>query len=508
MDILKVPIQAKNIIKNPPKEQLRALVEPVQKKTCYGSISFISKVRSRSAKNTYIIDNGCLGVDQQAITLKEANKIAEKVHEYLENKELISIDRQLGRNSNFNINCRLIITKEYAHIPLMWYNLLFEPAPGDFKPELTSIHIPEWPERIILVYPEAGITYILGSDYFGETKKSFLRMALFKWKKGGGIGFHAGSKVLRVLSPKGALEEVGFIIFGLSGTGKTTLTIHDHGMQGEERVIIRQDDMVMMDDSGRCYGTENGFYIKTEGLDQSQKVLYEAAISPNTILENVKVLDDGKVLFDNKELTSNGRGLILRHEVAGTDERIDLDKAHKIIFITRRDDIIPTVAKLNAEQAAAYFMLGESIETSAGDPTKAGQSKREVGTNPFIIGKEPDEGNKLLEILRNNPDMECFLLNTGSVGIGGNKPGVKIPIEVTTILMKHLAKGTIKWTPDPDWGYHVPLEVPEIDISKFNPVDYFTAEEYRERISKLRSERACWLSKYHGLKKEIIQAIL
>jgi len=264
----------------------------------------------------------------------------------------------------------------------------------------------------------------------------------------------------------------------------------------------------MMDDSGQCYGTENGFYIKTEGLDQSQRVLYEAVISPNTILENVKVLDDGTVLFGNSELTSNGRGVILRHEVAGTDDRIDLDKAHKIIFITRRDDIIPTVAKLNVEQAAAYFMLGESIETSAGDPTKAGQSKREVGTNPFIIGREPDEGNKLLEILKNNPDMECFLLNTGSIGTGGNKPGVKISIEVTTTIMKHLAKGTVKWTLDPDWGYQVPLEVPEIDISKYNPVKYFTTEEYQERISKLRSERVCWLSKYSGLKDEIIQAIL
>ena len=136
------------------------------------------------------------------------------------------------------------------------------------------------------------------------------------------------------------------------------------------------------------------------GFDQSQRVLYDAATSPNAILENIKVLDDGTVLFDNTELTSNGRGVILRTDVTGTDDRIDLDKADKIIFITRRDDIIPPVAKLNAEQAAAYFMLGESIETSAGDPTRACESKREVGTNPFMIGRESDEGNRLLHILR------------------------------------------------------------------------------------------------------------
>jgi phosphoenolpyruvate carboxykinase (ATP) len=237
-------------------------------------------------------------------------------------------------------------------------------------------------------------------------------------------------------------------------------------------------------------------------------VLYDAATSPNAILENVKVLDDGTVLFGDSELTSNGRGVILRSDVAGTDERIDLDKAHRIIFITRRDDIIPPVARLNAEQAAAYFMLGESIETSAGDPSRAGQSKREVGTNPFIIGREAEEGNKLLEILKRNPDMECYLLNTGSVGAGGEKEGKKISIKVSTGIMKHLAKGTIKWGYDPDWGYQVPLEVPEMDIAEYNPVSYFNSDDYQERVAKLRRERVRWLAKYRGLKEEILQTIL
>lgn len=333
-------------------------------------------------------------------------------------------------------------------------------------------------------------------------------MAMYVWKKKGGIGFHAGSKVLRVRTAKHALENIGFIMVGLSGTGKTTLTIHDHGLKGEEGVIIRQDDVVMMNDNGYCYGTENGFYIKTEGLDQSQKVLYDAATSPSAILENVKVLDNGTVLFDNAELTTNGRGVILRREVAGTDDSIDLEKAHRIIFITRRDDIIPPVARLNAEQAAACFMLGESVETSAGDPARAGQSKREVGTNPFIIGQEAEEGNRLLEILQKNPDMECYLLNTGSVGAGGASPGKKISIQVSAGIMKHLAKGTIKWTYDPNWGYEVPVEVPEISISDYNPASYFTPAEYQERVSRLRRERIRWLAKYRGLKEEIIKAIL
>ncbi len=501
------PVYAAKIYDNPSVGQLREMASKDEKTTCYGSASYITKVRSRSAKNTYIVDNGCLGVDQKGISRADADEIAKKVHEYLKNAEVIKVDRQLGQHANFKLNCRLYVTKDYARLPFMWSNLLFKPDAKVDEPDLTSIYVPEWPERIIFVYPDSGLTYILGTDYFGETKKSFLRMALYVWKKRGGLGFHSGSKVLRVRTAKGTLEDIGFIIFGLSGTGKTSLTIHDHGLQGEERVIIRQDDMVMMDRTGRCYGTENGFYIKTEGLDESQKVLYEAATSPNATLENVKVLEDGTIHFDNFELTTNGRGVILRREVTGTDDSVDLDKAHRVLFITRRDDIIPPVAKLNAEQAVAYFMLGESIETSAGDPTKAGQSKREVGTNPFIIGKEVEEGHRLLEILKMHPDIECYLLNTGSVGKGGNKPGKKISIKVSTSIMKHLAKGTIKWTADPDWGYLVPSEIPGIDMSEYNPVNYFSKEDYQERISKLRRERINWLSKYPGLKEEIIRTI-
>ncbi len=502
------PVQALRLIANPPVNELREMARFEEKTTRYGSASYVTRVRSRSAKNTFILDGDYLGVDQRGIPLAKEKEIASKVHEYLKTREVIRLDRRMGKHQCFSLNCRLYVTKEFARLPYMWHNMLFEPDPAKAEPDLVSIHVPEWPERLIFVHPEAGITYILGTDYFGEDKKSFLRMALYYWKKRGGIGFHAGSKVLRVRTAEGILKDVGFIMFGLSGTGKTTLTIHDHGLQGEERVIIRQDDMVMMNDKGYCCGTENGFYIKTEGLDHSQRVLYDAATSPNAVLENVKVLDDGTVLFDNTELTSNGRGVILRNEVAGTDDRIDLDKADKIIFITRRDDIIPPVAKLNAEQAAAYFMLGESIETSAGDPTRAGESKREVGTNPFMIGRESDEGNRLLHILRKNPDIECYLLNTGSVGKGGSKPGKKISINVSTGIMKHIAKGTIKWATDPDWSYQVPLEIPEIDLTEYNPATYFTESEYQKRVARLRQERICWLKKYPGLNEEIIRTIL
>ncbi|MDD4334230.1 MAG: phosphoenolpyruvate carboxykinase (ATP), partial [Desulfotomaculaceae bacterium] len=110
-------------------------------------------------------------------------------------------------------------------------------------------------------------------------------------------------------------------------------------------------------------------------------------------------------------------------------------------------------------------------------------------------------------ILRENPDIECYLLNTGSIGKGGKKLGEKISIKISTDLMKHIAKGNIRWAIDPDWHYQVPVEMPEIDITGYNPINYFDETDYQNRVAKLRAERLCWLNKYKGLKKEIVDAI-
>ncbi|SHK70887.1 phosphoenolpyruvate carboxykinase (ATP) [Desulforamulus aeronauticus DSM 10349] len=503
VETLKRTVDARRIIDNPSLEELRKMASAKERTTKFGSASYLSQMRNRSAKATFLVtcEGFPLGVDQQGMAPEKALALATQVHEFLQDKDVIRMDRQLCLHPSCSFHCRLYITKDFASIPFQWKNMTFELPNKEQEPDFVSIYVPEWPKRIIFCHPQEKITYILGPDYFGECKKSFLRKAMYAIKERGGLGFHAGSKVLRIVNKEGNLREVGFIMFGLSGTGKTTLTMHDHELMEPERVMIRQDDVVLMNQQGYCFGTENGFYIKTEGLDESQRVLYQAAVSPQAIFENVMVQEDGTIDFNNVELTSNGRGVILRGEVLGTDNKIDLEKADKIIFITRRNDIIPPVARLTPEQAAAYFMLGESIETSAGDPTKAGQSKREVGTNPFIMGPEAEEGNRLLEILRTNPDIECYILNTGAVG------GKKITIQLSTEIMKAIAKGNIRWERDDDWGYEVAAEIPGLAMSQYQPRKYYDTQTYDELVAKLRQERREWLNKYPGLKDEILLAV-
>lgn len=500
-------IRAKRILKDLSREELRELARSGEKTSEYGSPVYSTRVKNRSAKNTYVVASGApIGVMQQAIDRDRADEAIRQVQDVLAGMELIQVDRRMGMSPEVPIHCRLFVPKEYARIAYMWHSMLF-PSDSKHEPDFISVYVPDWKERLIFLDVDQGYTYILGTDYPGEAKKSMLRQAMYWIKRRGGLGLHAGSKVLRVVGQNGELSDVGFLLFGLSGTGKTTLTLHDHGLKEPERAIIKQDDVVLMAADGRAFGTEDGFYIKTEGLEPSQTVLWGAATHPTAVYENIKLDENGKVDFLDTSLTSNGRGVVLRKFIRGTGEGIDLDKANKIVFITRRNDVVPVCARLTDEQAAAYFMLGESIETSAGDPTKAGQAKREVGTNPFIVGPEAQEGNRLLQILRENPDMQAYILNTGSIGARDGSPGEKVTINVSTEIMKQIAKEGIEWERDPDWGYETPKAVPGLDLAKYDPRTYYTPEKYQELVDNLRVERRAWLERFPGLDPAIPRAI-
>jgi len=278
---------------------------------------------------------------------------------------------------------------------------------------------------------------------------------------------------------------------------------HSHWFNYPEHVIIRQDDVVILEPTRKCYGTEDSYYIKTDALEpDSQPLLYAAAISPRAILENVTVLPYGnKVDFFDESLTSNGRAMVKRSDVAFTDDKIDIEGVDNVIFITRRYDIVPPIAKLPPEWAAVAFMLGESVETSAGDPELAGQSKRVVGTNPFIIGSEAEEGNIFYDIIKKNPGINCYILNTGR--IGGERGGTKISIKDSVTIIEMIARDKIKWKKDDYWGYEIPYDIPNIDLDRFYTQNYYENSMFNEIQDNLRSERREWLNQFETLNPKI-----
>jgi len=521
-------------VSHPSPTELRRTAERYGARTVYGNYNFVSTVKNRSAWLT--VNIGSRKVVQrkqnqrQKEILRDAAKTVEQIHEYLKKAPIVSVQRIMGDNAYFNPDCTLYVSvhkKEMIRLAYMVGQTLFpfrEDAPG---PEFFLLYIPEWQEkdRQVLVFPEIGVTYILGSDYYGEAKKGFLRMAMWAAKKEGMLGIHAGAKIVKAKDETGKIKRYSMVLFGLSATGKTTHACHNHGLledgEGQE---IAQDDVVFIRPDGSAVGSERGFYLKTGYLDPKvQPIIFRAAISHNTIFENVMVDYLGDVQFDDITLTENGRAIIQRDDLgADKSEGVNLPPLDEldgmiIIFITRRNTVVPITSKLTLEQGAATFMLGESVETSAGDPRRTGESVREVGTNPFIIGDEAYEGNWFYEFLKKHTDkVQCYLLNTGGVGEvmekveGCNKivrKVVRVEIPEMAAIIRGIVRNSIEWKQDPYFDTMVPKKVNGVQLTKFELSKYYSQEQIDAYVNKLKMERVEWLRRFENLNSDIVKSM-
>jgi phosphoenolpyruvate carboxykinase (ATP) len=534
LETVKNLYDAENVARPSPLE-LRRTAEQYGVRTVYGNYNFVSTVKNRSAWLTVYI--GSPKVLQRELNQKQreilrgAPKTVELVHRYLKRTPIVCVERTMGDNPYFNPRCTLYVSvhrKEMIRLAYMVGQTLFPLREGAPGPEFYLLYIPEWQEkdRQILVFPEIGVTYVLGSDYYGEAKKGFLRMAMWAAKQEEMLGVHAGAKIVKAKDTKtGKIKRYGMLLFGLSATGKTTHACHNHGLleDGEGQEIV-QDDVVFIRSNGSALGSERGFYLKTGYLDPKvQPIIYRAAISHNTIFENVMVDYLGNVHFDDITLTENGRAIIQRDDLgADKSEGVNLPPLDEldgmiIIFITRRNTVVPIASKLTIEQAAAAFMLGESVETSAGDPRRAGESVREVGTNPFIVGDEAYEGNWFYDFLRrHNGKVECYLLNTGGVGEiieegdGGNKilrqSALRVEITEMASIIRGIVRNSVEWSRDPNFGTLIPRNVNGVQMTKFDLSNFYSSEKINAYVSKLKAERHEWLKKFKNLNPAIRNA--
>ncbi len=523
-------------VKHCSESEMKEAAEKYGTRTKWDNYNFVSTVKNRSAGLTVYVGSPKVALEKlnprQKEILKNLPKTMAEVMEYIKKAPFVCTERTMGENPFFNPYCTLFVSthrKEMVRLAHMINQTLFEPDKDAKGPKEYVVYIPEWQEkdRQILVFPEAGVTFVLGSDYYGEAKKGFLRMAMWYAKQEGMLGLHAGAKIIKAQDAKTKkIKRYSMMIFGLTATGKTTHSCHNHGLNlPGEGIEIAQDDVVFLRKELSALGTERGFYLKTEGINpEIQPLIYNAVTTPRAVFENVVVDYQGEVYFGDETLTGNGRGIMQRDDFGEYKAKsVDLppfDELDGVImaFITRRHTVAPIAAKLTLEQAAAIFMLGESIETSGSDPKRAGESVREVGTNPFIVGDYAEEGNRFYEYIKKNPEKtQCYLLNTGGVGeiiekdAEGNriiKQKVKrVEINEMAGIIRGIVRGTIKWKKDPFFGMLVPEDVEGVDMAKYDPRKFYPPQEIDRMVSELKKEREAWLNKFPGLKKEIVNAL-
>jgi len=504
---------AKSVRANPSADELKQLAAkmPNARQTRYDNLNVQTEVLARSSASTFLVLDDPDTSSAKAIGRDEGERIAQLQDEYIAQRDMVVVDGYIGDDPDFRTPTRLYIEEANANIAGMQKQLYFDVSGDDgFEPELTVIYTPGlqvegYPDdRVIAVDLDRGVTRVCNSDYFGESKKGALRM----WNKlvyeRGGLPLHAGCKVI----PTDRGDRVGLIV-GLSGTGKTTTTF-----TRQNSSLPVQDDFVAMMPGGKVYATEAGCFAKTFALSAEDEPTIHAAVTrPEAYLENVSQDDSGELDFFDTSYTQNGRATFSFSSIEAGDAR-ELESADFLLILNRNENIIPAVAKLNATQAAAYFMLGETQGTSAGGADEAGKFLRVPGTNPFFPDDHDLQGNRFLELMGEH-ELEVFLMNTGRVGgPEGDERSEKVRIPHSSAIVKAVAEGTIEWQEDPDFGYLVAASVPgidDVDAGVLRPRELYgrqgRGDDYSGIVARLKSERTEFLKKFPALSDEIIAAV-
>ena len=505
-------VTPKNTIFRPAAETFRELnaAMPNARKTMFDNFNVQTKVDSRSKKSTFVIDDDATRHSDQCISREEGDRIARLQDDFISDAEMIVIDGYIGNDPAFRTPARLYMEKAHANVAAM-QKLLYYPLDGDessdWTPELQVLYTPSvkadgYPDdRIISVDLEAGVTRVLNSDYFGESKKGGLRMWNDRVHRKGGLALHAGLKVI----PVGDTTKVGLIV-GLSGTGKTTTTFTRQNGSGPV-----QDDFVALMPDGKIHATENGCFAKTFALsEQDEPTIHRAVCRSESYLENVAQDGAGKIDFFDESYTQNGRAVIRMQDIDGAIDAREVGRADFLLILNRNENIIPGVCRLSATQAAAYFMLGETQGTSAGGKDEAGRFLRVPGTNPFFPLLHSMQGNRFLELMHAHP-MQVYLMNTGRVGgPDADDRSAKVRIPHSSAIVKGIAEDSIDWEIDPDFGYEVATMVPGIDASDIGILqprrlyrEQARQAEYEKYVERIRAERREYLEKFPGLREEV-----
>ena len=496
------------MLADPGPADLRSLTEaqPTSHLTEFGNLDVITEVTARSKLSTFIVADDASRHTDPTITREAFQTLAERQEAHLADKDVVVVDGYIGDHPDARMRARLIIEKEFANIAAK-QQILYFPADDDEEPELRVIYTPSleapgYPDdRVIAVDLDAGVTRVLNADYFGESKMGGLRMWDAAMYRRGGLALHSGLKVL----DENGRRRVGLVV-GLSGTGKTTTTFSQTG--GGHPV---QDDFVALFPEGRVYGTENGTFAKVYGLTpESEPAVWHGATQPGSYLENVAIDAAGRVDFHDKSHTENSRAVIPGDDIPGFLAPANVDTADFMLLLNRNNTIIPAVARLTPDQAAAYFMLGETQGTSAGGKAEAGKFLRVPGTNPFFAYRHEWQANRLREIL-DTCDLAVYVLNTGRVG-GGDNGGLKITPAMSATIVAAIASKAIEWERDPDFGYEVASAVPGIDDTEvLRPRTLYErqgrASEYEALVEALHADRAAHMAKYPDLRSEIADQV-
>ena len=384
--------------------------------------------------------------------------------EFSENKDLFVQDLYGGADLEYRLPTR--IYTEYAWHSLFIQNLLItvkEEEKNKFDPEFVIIDMPSFKanparhgsrsETIIAVNFDKKLVLIAGTSYAGEIKKSVFTMLNFLLPPKNVMPMHCSINV--------GSDDDSAIFFGLSGTGKTTLSADPN------RTLIGDDEHGWSENG--VFNFEGGCYAKMIRLSkEAEPEIYETTKKTGTILENV-VMDEetGELDLDDDTLAENTRGAYPLSFIPNSSETGRGPIPKNIILLTcDAFGVLPPIARLSASQTMYHFLSGYTAKVAG---TEKGVNEPEATFSacfgaPFMP-RHPSEYGNLLKDLIHKYNVNCWLVNTGWSG-GPVGEGNRMPIKDTRALLTAALDGTLNEAEmriDNFFGFEVPLSVKNVN---------------------------------------------
>ncbi len=405
---------------------------------------------------------------------------------HAEGIELFAQDLYGGADAANRLPVR--VYTEYAWHSLFIRNLLLRPERSElaaFAPEMTIVDLPSFTadparhgcrsETVIAVDLTRKIVLIGGTSYAGEMKKSVFTVLNHLLPEKGIMPMHCSANV----GEKGDTA----VFFGLSGTGKTTLSADP------SRTLIG-DDEHGWSESG-VFNFEGGCYAKTIKLSaEAEPEIYSTTQRFGTVLENV-VLDDNRVPdFDDGSKTENTRAAYPIHFISNASDTGCAPVPQTIIMLTADAfGVMPPIARLTPAQAMYHFLSGYTAKVAG---TEKGVTEPQATFStcfgaPFLP-RHPSEYGNLLKDLIAKHNVDCWLVNTGWTG-GAHGVGHRMPIKATRTLLQAALSGSLSGAEvrtDANFGFEVPVDVPGVDRTILTPRETWADKEaYDAQAAKL-----------------------
>ena len=392
--------------------------------------------------------------------------------DHIKEKDLFVQDLYGGADPKYRIGVRVIT--EYSWHNLFIRHLLIRPTESELETYISDFSIINLPsfsanpakhgcrsETVIAINFEKRLVLIGGTEYAGENKKAVFTILNYLLPMVGVMPMHCSANVSKENPEQSA------IFFGLSGTGKTTLS------SDPNRILVGDDEHGWSDNG--IFNFEGGCYAKTINLSaSSEPEIFKTTAMFSTVIENMVYDKKTKELnFDDDSLTANMRAAYPMHYISNSSVSGMASKPNHMVLLTcDAFGVMPPLAKLTPAQAMYHFLSGF---TSKAAGTERGVREPEPTFStcfgaPFLP-RSPEIYGKLLRDKIAEGGTTCWLVNTGWTG-GGYGEGSRMPIKVTRALLSAAINNRLdqaEFVKDANFGFSVPKAVPDVDQSYLNP---------------------------------------